>query len=69
MKSKEDPLMERKIGEWVEKVIEPDRMANVADLYTSLKDGMLLCKYAEHAIAVLLFLMFSIAFYCLLFVI
>lgn len=44
MKSKEDPLMERKIGEWIEKIIEPDKMINVSDLYTSLKDGMVLCK-------------------------
>lgn len=38
--------MERKIGEWIEKIIEPDKMINVSDLYTSLKDGMVLCKYA-----------------------
>jgi len=44
MKSKEDPEYERKIGEWIERVIEPEKLANTNDLYTSLKDGLALCK-------------------------
>jgi len=44
MKSKEDPQYERKIGEWIEKIIEPEKLVNNLDLFTSLKDGLVLCK-------------------------
>jgi len=44
MKSKEDPELERKVGEWIEDVLE-ERLANTSDLYASLKSGVLLCRY------------------------
>lgn len=45
MKAKEDPEFEKKIGLWVESVIDPDKLVNTSDLFTSLKDGLVLCQY------------------------
>jgi len=44
MRSKEDPEWERKVGEWIEDVLER-KIANTSDLFTSLKSGVVLCEY------------------------
>jgi hypothetical protein len=30
---------------WIETVIDPEKLANATDLFTSLKDGLVLCQY------------------------
>lgn len=43
LKAKEDPDWERKIGAWIETVYGKP-LIDVADLHTSLKDGVILCE-------------------------
>lgn len=45
MKSKEDPEWERTVGTWINQVIAPEMVDDIGDLYTSLKDGLILCQY------------------------
>lgn len=48
MKAKEDPEFEKKIGIWIESVIDPEKLINNTDLWASLKDGLVLCQYVEN---------------------
>ena len=43
MKAKEDPDWERKVGEWIEDVLER-RLESTTDLYSTLKSGVVLCE-------------------------
>jgi len=43
MKAKEDPEWERKLGEWIEDVVEHE-IEDTSDLYKSLKSGVILCE-------------------------
>eukprot|EP01129_Flabellula_baltica_P003560 TRINITY_DN13316_c0_g1_i1.p1 TRINITY_DN13316_c0_g1~~TRINITY_DN13316_c0_g1_i1.p1 ORF type:complete len:652 (+),score=169.69 TRINITY_DN13316_c0_g1_i1:43-1998(+) len=42
MKAKEDPRWERKVGQWIEDVIQES--INTSDLWSALKDGLVLIK-------------------------
>lgn len=47
MKAKEDPELERKIGEWIEDITGL-QLENTSDLHKSLKSGVVLCMYVGH---------------------
>lgn len=42
MKAKEDPELERKIGEWIEDITGL-KLEDTGDLWKSLKSGVVLC--------------------------
>lgn len=44
MKAKEDPELERKVGEWIEDVTGLT-LEDTGDLWKSLKSGVVLCVY------------------------
>jgi len=70
MKAQEDPDWEMTIGAWINKVITPSMLSDVCDLYTSLKDGLLLIQYVPSLLdfslddlQLLIFLVLSFYFY------
>lgn len=43
LKEKEDPELERQVGQWIEDVLDT-RLVDTCSLYTSLKSGVILCR-------------------------
>ena len=48
MKAKEDPDLERKVGEWLEDLLG-ESISDTSDLHKSLKDGIVLIKYVSNS--------------------
>jgi hypothetical protein len=44
LKAKEDPELERAVGQWIEDVLDT-RLPDTCNLFTSLKSGVVLCQY------------------------
>lgn len=45
MKALEDPEWETKVGTWVEAVLEEELPGGKGNLFPSMKNGILLCRY------------------------